>query len=238
MWLLERLIKEPFTISVQGCPFVIHFDNETERKAIFNNYDLAELAFLKDATSKPGSVFVDVGANCGYYTHTIAAAMKPGSQVLALEPNPEMCRRTTVNRQNALSAGLATEIPVILEQCAVGERGETGYLKMPVGENSYGGAHISSDADGIRVDIRSLEDILNQHGITSVAALKIDIEGHEDKALRPFIETAPRSLFPKAIVMEHTSGGHWDCDILKLLKEAGYREVNRTRANAMLSLAS
>ena len=237
MWLLERLVTEPFIMDVQGCPFIIHFDNETERKAIFNNYDLTELTFLKRATANAGSVFVDIGANCGYYTHTIALAMKPGSQILAIEPTPEMCRRATVNRQNVLNAGLANDVDVILVQCAVGEKGETGFLKMPAGKNSYGGAHITDDEDGIKIEIRSLEEILDQNAITSVAALKIDIEGHEDKAIRPFIEKAPRSLLPKAIVIEHTSGGHWDCDILKLLKETGYAEVERTRANAMLVLA-
>ena len=36
-------------------------------------------------------------------------------------------------------------------------------------------------------------------------ALKIDIEGHEDKALVPFLLNAPKNCFPKKIVIEKHS---------------------------------
>ena len=111
-------------------------------------------------------------------------------------------------------------------------------MTLPSGPNSFGRAYIDNTKDGVTVKISTLMDILTGAGVSHISALKIDIEGHEDKALKPFLDAAPRDLLPRAIVIEHTSNDEWGDDILQLLAKAGYVETGRTRGNALLSLAS
>lgn len=62
--------------------------------------------------------------------------------------------------------------------------------------------------------------------------MKIDIEGAEDRALFPFFENAPESLFPAILIMEN-SVGQWQRDLPALLKQKGYRIMQTTRMNVI-----
>ena len=48
-----------------------------------------------------------------------------------------------------------------------------------------------------------LQRILADAAVDHVDALKIDIEGFEDRVLTPFFKDAPQGLWPRAIVIEH-----------------------------------
>ncbi len=56
-------------------------------------------------------------------------------------------------------------------------------------------------------------EILEEASITHVDALKIDVEGFEDRVLTGFFKEAPASLWPGAVVIEHLSQNEWldDC---------------------------
>lgn len=231
---IEAVNDHPFVIDILGCPFLVHFDNETERKTIFNRYNLPELAFLRSACASPGSVFVDLGANCGYFTALLAASMGKNSTVLAIEPHPVMCERMRNNLQMLNEAQAGEIANVLIEECAIGSENVDGTLNVPQGKNGFGTAHISDDGAGVSVNIRKLTDILQKHDIGSIEALKIDIEGYEDRALQPFFDSAPRHLFPKAVVIEHTSQQLWQTDLLGTMKAAGYTVTGQTRGNMML----
>jgi len=233
---IEANTSEPFISQVMGCPFVIHFDNETERKMLFNNYNQPELNFLLSACNKPDGVFIDIGANCGYFTQILASNLPAGATIIAIEPNQIMCARAEKNFEMLRAAGMAKDVTIKLEQCAVGETSRVSQLHIPEGPNGFGGASIATDGDGIDIQMCCLEEILQRNNISSVDALKIDIEGYEERALVPFFEKTPRSLFPKAIVIEHTSNGLWQTDLLPFLADKGYVEESRTRSNAMLKL--
>ena len=235
---IEANTKEPFTSQVMGCPFVIHFDNETERKMLFNNYNRPELNFLTDACNKPDGVFIDIGANCGYFTQILASTLPAGATIIAIEPNQIMCARAEKNFEMLRAAGMANGVTINLEQCAVGEASQVSQLHIPEGPNGFGGASIATDGEGIDIQMCCLEEILERNNVSKVDALKIDIEGYEERALVPFFKKAPRSLFPKAIVIEHTSNGLWQTDLLPFLADKGYVEETRTRSNAMLKLKS
>jgi hypothetical protein len=67
----------------------------------------------------PGDVFVDVGANMGYYSLLAARRVGPAGGVVAIEPSPPIFAKLTANL--ALNPGAAVR-PV---QAAVGAREET-----------------------------------------------------------------------------------------------------------------
>jgi FkbM family methyltransferase len=235
---IEKQTHAPFQVEIQGAPFTIHFDNETERKSIFDNYNIREVEFLRQACQAPSSVFVDIGANSGYFTQILSLSMPSDGKVLALEPNPQMTERLRGNLDLVSEEKRKETATITIVESAVGAENGEAQLMLPSGANSFGRAYIGDTEEGVTVKISTLMDILSNAGVTHISALKIDIEGHEDKALKPFLDNAPRDMLPRAIVIEHTSNDEWDDDILQLLAKSGYVETGRTRGNALLSLTN
>jgi hypothetical protein len=70
--------------------------------------------------------------------------------------------------------------------------------------------------------------------VSHVDALKIDVEGFEDRVLTGFFKQAPPSLWPRAVVIEHLSRNEWQDDCIAGMLQRGYAEAGKTRSNAML----
>ena len=151
-------------------------------------------------------------------------------KVVAVEPNPTAYRRLTFNvKTNEFDDFVA------LESLALGSSVGEAMLSVPTG--SIGGSKIG-DLDNVRervrVPMRPLASLLVRHGITRIDVLKIDIEGMEDCVLSPFFAGAPRELWPKCVIIEHTMRREWDRDILEFMLGNGYRTDGRTRTNTLL----
>ena len=65
-------------------------------------------------------------------------------------------------------------------------------------------------------------------------ALKIDVEGFEDRVLTGFFTQAPESLWPRAVVIEHLSRDEWQDDCIADMQSRGYSQAGRTRSNTLL----
>ncbi|MCG8407155.1 MAG: FkbM family methyltransferase [Phycisphaerales bacterium] len=161
--------------------------------------------------------------------------MASDAKVLAIEPNPQMVERLRGNLALVSDATRAETATVMVVESAVGDDNGEAQLMLPSGANSFGRAYIGKSEQGVTVKISTLMNILESCDVDHISALKIDIEGHEDKALKPFLQNAPSAMLPRAIVIEHTSNSDWDDDVLALLAERGYVETARTRGNALLS---
>ena len=88
--------------------------------------------------------------------------------------------------------------------------------------------------DAIRVPSWRLQRILEEAGVSEVDALKIDVEGFEDRVLTGFFSDAPVSLWPRAMVIEHLSRGEWQEDCIADMLVRGYAEIGKTRSNTLL----
>ncbi len=188
-----------------------------------DSFDPVEMGWLLPLV-QPGFAFVDIGANCGFYALRIAAA---GGRVVALEPHPQMFRRLQFN------AALNPHASPRLLQCAVGDR--QGEIRLAEDARNLGRTRIA-ESGAIAVEMRPLLDILAEEGIDRPGALKVDVEGHEDRVLAPFLAEAPDSLLPQTIVAEHTWSGQWRSDWTGMAARRGYRERARTpTGNAILS---
>ena len=77
--------------------------------------------------------------------------------------------------------------------------------------------------------------ILAEAGVSHVDALKIDVEGFEDRVLTGFFADAPQALWPRAIVIEHLSKDEWLNDCIADMRARGYVEKGRTRSNTLLA---
>ena len=97
--------------------------------------------------------------------------------------------------------------------------------------------HLHDLASNIYFVPKKMNEVtLKNQNITKIDALKIDIEGFEDRALFPFFDEAPKSLWPTCIVIEPNSTS-WEKDILSRLETLGYVRTGKTRGNVILNRA-
>jgi FkbM family methyltransferase len=228
--LVNRLRAGPVDVQYQGAAFrFYHQASATERGALFNpDYNLEELDFLR-AHTPPGGVFVDVGANVGTYAMVLARHVGASGRVIAIEPHPVTHARLAFNRA---ASGLAQ---VHLVAAAAGP--SDGELMIETDGDNLGASHIvSGDRPGNAIKVASLrlQRILGDAGADRVDALKIDVEGFEDRVLTGFFKEAPPGVWPRAVVIEHLSRNEWQDDCIADMRARGYAETGRTRSNTML----
>ena len=99
---------------------------------------------------------------------------------------------------NIISSGIEN---IHVNSCAVSDK--IGRGSLFIRKNDTAIVSIAEDTNG-SIKIDTLENIIKNKKITSIHGLKIDIEGHEDKALVPFLLNAKKPYFPKRIVIEKT----------------------------------
>jgi FkbM family methyltransferase len=207
-------------------------DNVSERKFLFmpQFFDPFERGLLKK-NLKAGDVFVDVGANAGIYSLTAAARIGDDGTVVSIEPNPLVLDRLKFN-----AALNGFEKRVIFEQSGVSS--EDGSFDLILDESNLGGSSLVVQRSGQKISVRChrLLAILQKYRLQKIDALKIDIEGAEDRALIPFFSEAPRGLYPKLLILEN-SPQDWRQDLPGALKTAGYRLLKITRMNQVWELS-
>jgi FkbM family methyltransferase len=232
--MLSRLVNllraGPLDVEYQGASFRFHHQaSATERGALFNpDYNLEELEFLR-AHTPSGGVFVDVGANVGTYAMVLARHVGANGRVIAIEPHPVTFARLSFN--NAASG--FTQVNLVAAAAGPAD----GELMIETDGDNLGASHIVTGAaarDAIRVPSWRLQRILEEAGVSEVDALKIDVEGFEDRVLTGFFRDAPVSLWPRAMVIEHLSRGEWQEDCIADMRSRGYAETGKTRSNTLL----
>lgn len=190
-------------------------------------HDWPERQALSAALPENG-VFVDVGANAGFYTFWALAAGRPGISVVAVEPNPAMLDRV---RYNLELNDLARHVRLV--QCAVTP--EPCEVALSFHADNLGQTAVRQNAGtDARLPGRPLLSIIEDAGLTRIDALKIDIEGHEVPVLSAFFATAPRSLWPRLILGEIVGddGGA----LRQLLLDRGYSLAAATKMNGIFRL--
>ncbi len=147
-----------------------------------------------------GEVFVDVGANLGYFSVLAASCVGEEGRVYAFEPDPDNFALLLANSKDN---GLDQRICAV--QAALAERDGPG--KLYVSEDNLGD-HQVFDVDGRRDtrEIRTLNGgaFLSAEGVSRIALLKVDTQGSEFSVMNGllgFLETLSR---PPRILIELT----------------------------------
>lgn len=145
---------------------------------VCGSFEPNEFALL-DRILRPGMVFVDVGANDGYYTLFAARRIGAGGRVIAVEPST----RERVNlKRNIARNGLAN---VTVIPAALGAVCGTADLQLAQGVHSGHNTLGRFANDGVkaesveRVTMRTLDEVAGEIGLDRIDFMKIDVEGAE-----------------------------------------------------------
>ena len=207
--------------------------NTTDGKILTTSkfYDFQEIDALAKAveTSQQDKVFLDIGANTGHYS--LSLAKRGFTKIIAIEPNPPTLELLSFNvKINNLEPVISIVPLCIGDGTKVAFYSGDGLGTASVFKNS------GDEGPPIYVESDTLINILKSQNINQIDALKIDIEGFEDRALFPFFDEAPESLWPTCIVIEPNSTS-WEKDILSRLETLGYVRTGKTRGNVILNRA-
>jgi len=214
-------------------------DNGCEKNLLFTPqmYETTELAELSqeiDAAKAQGRefVFVDIGANVGLFSMFVAAATDTSAKIIAVEPESGNFDRLIFNiRSNpgvpirAIRAALSDESGELVVERLGKDRG--GTRARP--------ANTATECDAQRVQAQTLLQLLQKERAGWVDAIKIDVEGSEDRILVPFFRDAPRTLWPKLLVIED-AGAAWSIDLFSHLTATGYVIAARSKQNVIFRL--
>ncbi|MDP3897839.1 MAG: FkbM family methyltransferase [Mesorhizobium sp.] len=215
---------KPIDVHFRGCAYRLRGRNNLIELGLLLNpgYNATDIDFLLDG-GKPGDVFVDIGSNIGLYALPMARRAGASGRVVAIDANPLMARRLA---WNATASGLDN---VAIFACAVADREGSGSLNIR--KNDVAIVSVEEEAGG-SVPIRTLASILDEAKVQHIHGLKIDIEGHEDKALAPFIASAAEQRLPKRIVIERPPGNADYPACASAFAARGYRLAGRSRNNS------
>ncbi len=248
----SALHGSPVDVMLWQTPVRLHpSHNVSERKALMrpDRVDAAEHALLHRAMAQPGAVFVDIGGNAGIYSLSAALHAGQASRILMVEPDPSLIARFAFNLAAAQERGLVKPtVHVETFATAISDDAGTGVLSSDSeeGSRSLMSAHVASgsggngnaarlDANaGMSVALITLDQLTKNASLDRIDAMKIDVEGHEDRVLPPFFDTAPNQLWPGLIIIEHLQRPAWKRDCIAMALERGYRVVLTTRNNTVL----
>ena len=146
-----------------------------QQQLFWYGYYEKEVGDLLKKMLRPNDVFIDIGANIGYFS-LLAATFSPSVKVISFEPVKDLFKKMTKN----ISINDSKKIMAI--NAAVGEMNEERelYLSAPdnLGMSSF---QQPENYSGRRekVEVISIDDWFKTSGITKIDLIKLDIEGSE-----------------------------------------------------------
>lgn len=150
---------------------------------------------------REGDMFVDVGANIGFFSLLAARRVRASGKVIACEPQERLCR---LMRRSLAANRLEEVVSVLRLGCgAAPGAARLGLFEMHAGSASFTPNHLIVDHE--EVEIAPLDAILADHAgaIEGPArtVIKIDVEGFEHEVWRGMRESVARAR-ALTIVME------------------------------------
>ena len=214
---LLNLIVKGSTVRRLGCLFIIntHDDIRHHTDSVF------EREILDWFKVPECGVFMDVGANIGRYTITLAKKIGLGGRILAFEPCSSSYS-TLLNSIHLNNLNNVTTLPLALwnkEGC------HHIYTKTNAGSNS-----LIEDEDAIgkeQVKTMTLDRLLSMLYLARVDLIKIDVEGAEKEVLEGMKNTL--LLFkPRLIIEVRDNNKSW---VDNFLNHLGYSVQDKKSLN-------
>src|SRR5215813_187731 len=182
-----RLLKPVWHEFQPGLWMCLRIQDMTQETILLEDIWDPLLTDLVRKTLGPQAIFIDVGANAGYFTLIAAACVGDSGRVLSIEPNPSIADQLRVNVERSRLSN------IIIEQTACTDSVETSIETLYIpDESSLGKASLSKSNAGseesVKVRSATLDQLILDHALEKVTLVKIDVEGAELMVLRGMTE--------------------------------------------------
>jgi FkbM family methyltransferase len=166
----------------------------------------------------PGDVVLDIGANVGFYS--LILAHRSRAVVHAFEPVSSTFQRFQQHLQ------LNPTSNVIANQLAMGARAGTDEITLTLDEDSGRASLCSGVSDGAStesIDLKRVDDYVDEHSISKVDLIKIDVEGYEGAVVRGARRTIERDHPTLVVELTPSWMNERDKQAIIDLEKLGYR---------------
>ena len=230
---ISRHLRISHDVNIDGMHFRCSTHNSViERELLLGTRGPGDIELKAVLNALPrGGTFVDIGANIGLLSLFGARKVGPNGRVVAIESSPPVVERLRFNiARNGIS-----NIYVVMAAAGA----ERGLVQLYGPATKSGQSSLSALGHFALVDVPivPLAEIVADCRLNQIDVIKIDIEGLEDRALLPFLQSAPRSLWPRRIVMETYWLRGWREACLDVLLQTGYILTEADEAEAVFDLA-
>ena len=237
---IDNRILKPIYLRKKRCPVIVNVldfrmildpSECVDGNLLFHPqlYDREEIKYLR-GNLREGDVFLDIGANIGFYSLVVSKIVGQAGRVVSIEADPQiygqLVKNITLNNMKnikAVNLGVSDKDEILmLGVCTIGNRGGNSFLR--------------EGNKKVEVQCRSLTDIILSEGIERVKAIKIDIEGFEYRVLERFFYEAPDTLYPEIFIIEHFPMLNKDAggNSLGLLVKNDYKIIDRNGSNYIM----
>lgn len=216
----ERLHNFRSTVRLaDGRSFAVAGDSFLEWALLFFGQYEPEITRLLQALITPGATALDIGANIGIHTVTMAKQAGNG-RVLAFEPHPQTVQRLRANLAlNGLSQTEVVEVALLDRAGDVSLFAGTDCNPATSSLRGYQGWSSTS------VKGATLDDVLRERDVERVNVVKIDVEGFESAVLAGAQTMLGRDR--PALIFEYMdwaweNGGYAWPEVESMLRDLGY----------------
>ena len=183
-WLLPKA-REVLVEALDGACFSLDPHDEIAREILhFGAYEKRNVEIIRHLTRGLGGTFMDIGANLGNHSVLLAARFE---RLAAFEPNPPTLARLKTNLDlNGLSKAQVFGIGLSDTNAALPFHAEAG-------SNPGASRFLDAAEEGASLlEVRIGDEIVEEGGLDPVTALKIDVEGHEERVIAGLAKTIER----------------------------------------------
>lgn len=187
----------------------------------------------------PESLFIDVGAHCGWYTLLACQLVGPRGRVIAVEPNPRLAR---LLRRSLSINGF--EHALVLQAAAVGPEAHGTKLPLVVPAERSGNGHLRRPSDPEPTDEEAAIEVLGVcldeflRGLElprpsmGAAVIKIDAERYEADVVRGCWRLVEGPLPPELVIEHHDE----DASLFRALWGVGYSSSVLAHDGSMINV--
>jgi FkbM family methyltransferase len=168
-------------------------------------------------SGSPGRVFVDIGANIGYYSIVVGEQF-PHASVVSIEAFPSILQKLRLNvKLNHLSN-------VRIIDAAVSDK--TGYIdiyysgKCNEGATTTVGGRFNSEP--LRVPCKPLPELLTNKEISAARVIKIDVEGAEASVISGLAPILKHLPYDVEVIIEISGSSEQNSMIYDLFAKSGF----------------
>lgn len=236
-WIGPLLLWRPLTLRARTCfgaQIPCTLSNSLHARIYFFGFWEPTISAYVASRLKPGDIFIDIGANIGYYSLLASRRVGHDGRVFAYEASPtvfdQLRKNLTLNHASNVAARNVAitdqpcEVPIYVNRERMGEStiltGVAAKIDAPLEANVSG---------------HPLGDLLGDDVIRAARFIKIDVEGAEWLVVKGIQHLIPTLSESTEIIIEintesvHALGGSTD-HLLGLFTQAGFSafEINNS----------
>jgi len=187
------------------------------------NWEPGITKYIQNALSV-GDIFVDIGANVGYYSLLASKIVKPSGKVIAFEALP------VIREELKMNIELNRYDNIEIQNCGLSDRQETDTIYHMLGNSGQSSIRhdlVKSKAIPYEVAFVTFDEAVDPKYYPRIRIVKIDVEGAEYKVLKGMVNFL-RNSSPKTEVICELTNSYLKqigckCDeVLSFMKRLGF----------------